>query len=178
MATRFRTIRGVRRQVRETLWFGIPAGRDTMSAASTAVLALSLNAGALALRPFTVVRTLVHMSLKSDQTAAIENYDAAFGAAVVSDQAVAIGITAVPTPMTDLASDLWLFHKILDGSFLFLDATGSTQLNAVPLGGITAESRAMRKVNADQDIVFVTETSTASSGAIMYSAGRMLIKLH
>jgi len=165
------------RQVRETNWIELAAGRDTMAAASTASFVASLNAAALGFRPFTVVRTIMHLSLKSDQTGASENFDAAAGWAVVSDQASAIGITAVPTPMTDLGSDLWLFHKILNGSFLFISGVG-TQSQEVPRGGITVESRAMRKVNSDQDLVFITETSSVSSGAIMYSAARILIKLH
>ena len=178
MARRTRGLVRGGKSVRETLWFGVSEGRATLGAASTAVLTNSLNAAALALRPFTIIRTIMHVSLKSDQTGAIENYDAAIGACVVSDQASAIGVTAVPTPFTDLGSDLFFFHQIIDGSFLFLDATGASQSNVQPAGGMTFESRAMRKVELGQDLIFVMETSTVSSGAIMYSAGRVLIKLH
>ena len=174
---RKRFIRGGR-QVRETSWLFIDPGRNTMAAASTAVLSGSLNAVALALRPFTVVRTILHMSLKSDQTGAAENFDAAAGFAVVSDQAVAIGVTAVPTPMTDLGSDLWFFHQIIDGAFQFVTGVGFDPNGTSPRGGVTVQSRAMRKVAVGEDLIFVVETSANSAGAIMYSAGRMLIKLH
>ncbi len=166
------------RQVRETQWIFLQPGRDVMAASSTAAFVASLNAAALALRPFTVVRTIMHLSLKSDQTGVTEAFDASYGVAVVSDQSVAIGITAIPTPMTDMGSDLWLFHQILDGQFLFISGVGVDPNGVSPPGGITYESRAMRKVSSDQDLVFVTETSAASLGATMYSAGRILIKLH
>jgi len=85
------------RSVRESLWFDGPVFNTNMGAASTAVLVSSLSAAALALRPFTVVRTRGSMFLETDQQAASEFYQAAIGCCVVSDQAVAIGVTAVPT---------------------------------------------------------------------------------
>jgi len=166
------------RQVRETLWLELEPTRTTMAAASTAVVILSMTATELALRPFTVVRTIVHASLQSDQTGATENFDAAIGFAVVSDQASAIGVTAVPTPMTDLDSDLWFFHQILDGAFKFVSGVGVDPQGVVPSGGGNYESRAMRKVNGDQEVTVVTEASAISSGCQLYAAGRMLIKLH
>jgi len=39
--------------------------------------------------------------VRSDQFVATEGYEIAIGMAVVSDQALAIGVTAVPTPFTD-----------------------------------------------------------------------------
>jgi len=172
---RSRIVRGVRR---ETAWLFIASRRVTMAGASTAVFTASLNAAALAARPFTVIRTLLHLSLKSDQVAQTEAFDAAAGMCVISDQASAIGVTAVPTPMTDLGSDLWFFHKILDGEFLFSSGVGFEAQGVVPSGGITVESKAMRKINDDSDLAIVTETSAVSIGAIMYLAGRLLIKLH
>jgi len=43
---------------------------------------------------------------------------------------------------------------------------------------IQFDSKAMRKVNADQDMVIVKETSAISLGAVAMHAGRFLIKLH
>ena len=30
---------------------------------------------------------------------------------MVSDQAVAVGVSAIPTPVTELSSDLWFVHQ-------------------------------------------------------------------
>ncbi len=163
------------RMRRESIWLFQGPFRQGLAAASTAVLGTSLNAAALALRPFTVVRTHLHFQVKSDQTAASEFYQAALGMAVVSDQAVAIGITAVPTPFTDMGSDLWFLHQILQGDFTFLSGVG-----VMEIGGQLkdVDSRAMRKVEDGQDLVGIVETSSLSTGAVAGFAGRQLIKLH
>ncbi len=103
-------------QRRESVWIGISENLDTLSAANVAILSATLNATALALRPFTVVRTRIWMHALSDQTGAPEDYQVALGAAVVSEQASAIGVTAVPTPFTDVASDLWFYYEVIAGA--------------------------------------------------------------
>ena len=156
---------------RETSWLAIDPGVDTVSA--TAILAGSLNAAALAKRPFTVIRTILEVHIGSDQLAADELQLAAVGMAVVSDQAVAIGVTAVPTPVTDLASDLWFLHQTLISSFFFVNASG---IDADGGHHYSIDSRAARKVNDDQDVILVVEGAAIASGASVTSMGRMLIK--
>ncbi len=73
------------RMRRETLWFNGVATSTNLAAANTAALTAELNAAALALRPFTVVRTRVEWSVVSDQRVATEFFDAAMGWAVVTD---------------------------------------------------------------------------------------------
>jgi len=71
----------------------------------------SLATAGLALRPFTVIRSYVSILVVSDQAAAIEKQLGAIGIVVVSEQAFAIGVTAIPTPITDAGSDLFLLHN-------------------------------------------------------------------
>ncbi len=160
--------------VRESRWFEDVPVQSALSAASTAVIQLSLSAEELALRPFTVVRTRGVLFVRSDQQAATETYQAAVGDCVVSEQALAIGVTAVPTPMTDRGSDLWYLFEEVAGIFTFGSAVGFIE------GGRTKyfDSRAMRKVEDGQDLIRVVETSSLSSGVFAYTAGRLLIKLH
>jgi len=146
-----------------------------MAAASTAVLSNSLNAAGLALRPFTVVRARGFAWCRSDQSVASEDFLASFGLCVVSDQAVDIGVTAVPTPEADRSSDLWFQYETLGQGFTFKDATGF-----VSSEGITKDwdSRAMRKVEEGQDMVMVKESASISGGLFLLTAGRLLVKLH
>jgi len=160
---------------RETLWFTDTPTRTTMAAASTAVLVGSLNASALALRPFTVIRTVGYMHVKSDQTAVLEDYNASLGCAIVSDQATAIGVTAVPTPMTDNGSDLWYFYQHAIGSFIFIDGTSFDPVGGV---GMKVESKGARKVQEGEDLVIVAETGSNSSGVVLAKLLRILVKLH
>ena len=166
------------RPVRETVWIGLTETRTVAVGANTATLILSLNAAALALRPFTITRSILHWSVRSDQTAASESWTAGLGIAVVSDQASAVGITAVPSPFTDLASDLWLLHDVIDGRFEFVSGVGFDSNGVSPEGGKTQESKAMRKVEDGQDVVVVLENDSLSLGTQTYVVGRMLVKLH
>jgi len=91
---------------------------------------------------------------------------------VVSDQAVAIGITALPTPVTDNGSDLWYTYE-----WLLANATDLTDL---AVGGVFKEfdSRAMRKVEDGQDLIEVVESGTSTFGLNITTFQRTLIKLH
>ncbi len=160
---------------RQSLWLFLTPTRTTLSAANSAVLSNSLSAAALALRPFTVVRSRGTMHLESDQSAASEFYQCSSGLCVVSSQAVAIGVTAVPTPETDRGSDLFLMYETLESGFELGDATGFQNTTGVRKDW---DSRAMRKVVDDQDLILVSETSVASTGAVVTTSGRILIKLH
>ncbi len=145
-----------------------------ITSASTALAVFSLNAAALALRPFTVVRTRGILFGRSDQTAASENWGGAMGIAVVSDQASAVGITALPTPVTDFGSDLWFMLLQQQGRFDLKSAVGVLESGRT----VDIESKAMRKVDVGQDIVVVIETTSFNLSWSTSLGFRMLIKLH
>ena len=131
----------------------------------------ALNAAALAKRPFTIVRTYLEVMIVSDQQAASEIQFGAIGAAVVSSQVRAAGTASVPTPITDLGSDLFFVHQILIASLVIGDVTGMTDEG----NHYSIDSKAMRKVDGDQDMVIVTEMSSVGSGITLVVGGRMLI---
>ena len=161
-----------RSPTRASIWFDFQPARVALTAAGGTVIA-SLNTAALNLLPFTIIRSRFELFIDSDQAAVDEVQVAGFGIAVVSDQAVVIGVTAIPTPITDMSSDLWFVHKIVYG--------GATPSDAAGRGGnvglaYTVDSKAMRKVVIGQDIVIVGEFSSVGSGLRLTVAGRMLIK--
>ena len=162
------------KSVRETMWIGLTAVEITLAAASSSALILALNAAALALRPFTIVRTRGVFFARSDQVAGLENYGVALGAAVVSDQASAIGVTAVPIPDSDRGSDLFFLYEEIAGTFGFISGSGANEIGHLT----TFDSRAMRKVNDDQDVVFTLQNTAVSLGTLSRISGRILIKLH
>jgi len=163
---------GVRR--RETAWFAGNYLTTSVAAANTAILLTSLNAAALALRPFTVIRTRGQVCIRTDQLAASETQFGGYGMAVVSDQASAIGITAVPTPVTDDGSDLWYLYQSLMAEIRFGDATGFADMSRC----YQVDSRAMRKVEDGQDVIEVVESAGIGAGWVLSSYQRTLIKLH
>jgi len=158
----------VRGPKRQSLWLQFQPSIVTLTATGGTLIA-SLNAAALALRPFTIVRTRFEVFVRSDQVAAVEDQFGGFGVAVVSEQASAAGIASIPTPITDLQSDYWLQHKLM------LAAGSSVNDGRVGFGW-SLDSKAMRKVNNNEDIVIVSEFAAAGDGFFLISGGRMLIK--
>ncbi len=165
-------LRGCRNR-RSTLWSSPGSDQNTLAAANTAVLRTSLTAAGLALRPFTVIRVRGVMLVFSDQEAASETQEVAFGTCVVSDQASAIGVTAVPTPHTDAGSDKWQ---------LIQDVMSHLQVTPVGTGPgsqfVQFDTKAMRKVEEGSDFLTVLESSVVSSGLIVQVFSRQLFKLH
>ena len=147
----------------------------TVHTVTTGTILFSLTAVELALRPFTIVRTRLQVGIISDQAAASEDQVAGLGIAVVSDQANGVGVTAVPLPIDDMESDLWLMHQLLYNTFLFADGTGFQD------GGLhqySIDSKAMRKVDIGQDVVVVAQRGGAGSGLNMFVGGRILVKVN
>ena len=92
----------------------------------------------------------------------------------MQDTALAVGITALPTPEADSSSD-WHVYEWLMGSFTFVDGTGFDRSAGV---AHHFDSKAMRKVDAGQDLVAVVEAAATSSGLNLRTFSRTLIKLH
>jgi len=172
MMTRGRGIQSGQR--RETRWLNLDATVLVLIAAGGTIL-YSLTTEEKALRPFTVIRTRLLVQISSDQLAAGENQIGAIGAAVVSDQAVGAGVTAVPTPINDVESDLWFVHQFL---FSAMDLASAIGFDGNVGRVYSIDSKAMRKVEDGQDVVVVAEFSTQGDGFTLATGGRVLIKLH
>jgi len=175
MARKSGFVRRNNRMVRETLWVPIAPEGNVLPAAGNSTMIYTASAAEDALRPYTIVRTHLQIGILSDQLIATETQLIAIGFCVVSDQASAIGVTAVPTPVTDLGSDAWYLHQFCVNDFSFLDSTGFQD------GGNKVwdvDSKAMRKVEDGFDNVVVIESASISDGVLVTTAGRQLLKLH
>ncbi len=160
---------------RETTWIGGTMVESTYASASAGSIITSLSAGALALRPFTVVRTRGLLAIRSDQFAVTEDYSAAYGECVVSDQASAAGFASVPNPDSDNDSEFWFVMEYLFGHQSVTTDIGrflTMSQHAV------IDSRAMRKVQEGEDLLQVGQATALSLGVILTSFARTLVKLH
>ena len=156
---------------RKSIWLSFAPSEVTLGTGVEAIM-FTLNAAALALRPFTIVRSHLEVMVRSDQSAAVETQICGVGLAVVSTEAVSVGITVVPSPITELGSSLWFVNKLLFGQENSLINLLLPQLIA------SIDSKAMRKVEVGSDIVVVAENQSlgGSGGAIVTLGGRILIK--
>jgi len=159
-------VRGPRRK---SVWIGFTPQLNTFTAAGGTLLG-TLNAAALALRPFTVVRSHVVLMVHSDQTAASEDQVGAFGIEILSDQAVAAGVGSIPTPITEIGTDQWYVHQV----FMASQLAGAIDAKRGEIYQI--DSKAMRKVNIGEDMAIVAELSSQGSGFTLISGGRFLVK--
>ena len=88
--------------------------------------------GALALRPFTILRTRMLIGLKSDQGAATEQQIVSYGKIVVSDDAAAVGLTAFPNP-SGISGDPDAGHHAVASRFLMTSSSGRPSGGTSPL---------------------------------------------
>ena len=82
----------------------------------------------------------------------------------------------MPTPVTDSGSDLFFQFDRIQSSIRFASAVGFAKVS----NEIVIDSKAMRKVNQDEQLVTVGESEAAglTSGFLMLGYMRCLIKLH
>ena len=158
---------------REMVWLDTIVASVTLASPSAVALVTTLNAAALAARPFTVVRSRGFLQVKSDQIAAQETFQVGYGQIVVTDIASAAGVASVPTPEVEVASD-WQTYQWAAGALGFVTGAGIWN------DGIFVEfdSKAMRKVDQGDDLIEVVEASSVSLGATVKIFNRTLIKLH
>jgi len=128
----------------------------------------------LALRPFTIIRSHLQFMFTTDQLAQTETPFGGIGQVVVTDQAQAIGVTAVPDPVTEPDAD-WFVYQPWMVDFHFATASG---FNSSAGSQYTVDSKAMRKVGNNQTFITVGANSNTGDGAIVTGFGRQLIKLH
>ncbi len=137
-------------------WARLITGAATVAGATKVVVATGTlsNAGI----GETVRRTRGWVAVASDQVAATENAHGAFGAVVVSDAAVAIGVTAIPGPITDDDDDGWFVWQPVASRFVFVSGVG---VDGHQYNVYSFDSKAMRRVEEGFQIAFMFETGSA-----------------
>ena len=153
-------------------WISLSLG-STGIAADAAVLLATFNAVALLLRPFTIIRTRLIFNVISDQQAASEAPRGALGMIVVTEDAAAAGVTAIPDAMVDTEAAFFVWQPF-STTFDFISSVG-TQSPADR--EYVIDSKAMRKVGPSEDLAIVIEEVDAV-GVIISLTGWMLVKLH
>ena len=154
------------------LWLGTGGSVATLVSNSNNFL-FTLNAAALLLRPFTIIRSRFTLLFDSDQLAVSENPTGQLGKIVVQEEASAAGVASLPAPIADSDAD-WFVHQGLSMSFLFASSVG---VFGDAGNKYVVDSKAMRKVGTNEQVVTLVELRNAG-GALLNLEGRTLIKLH
>ena len=163
---------------RRTSWSLGPFGTSAISISNGTAL---FPTGAVATQDgLTIVRSRGEVLLMLSATDQLLGGwgEISLGLCIVSENAFAVGITAVPHPSTDIAWDGWLWY--------WTGALRSITTSAVLLGQdlpaqarIVVDSKAMRKIKATDVLVGVIEVGTEAGTATITAEmnTRILLKL-
>ena len=122
-----RLIRSNRRPNRS--WAGfLPATTTSVSAASKVLLG-SFGVVSSGIDE-TILRTVGGIMVVTDTTAASEIQVGAFGMVPITDVALAAGVASIPSPVTNIDDD-WFIYQSFAQKSLFLDATGASYPGSV-----------------------------------------------
>ena len=168
MANRRPFVRGVRGPTRKTQWGGLAdqAYLTVASGGSTLISSTSFAA------PATVVRNRGMVAIKPSSYTADVSPVGAVGMGIVSQEALAVGVSAIPTPFSDADWGGWLMWRSFAYHFESITQAG------VLLGtwNMEIDSKAMRKVEPNEALVFIAESQ---SGAFSIAETvRLLLLLH
>ena len=159
---------------RKTAWELGTGGVTSTQVNATASTILGSGAAA-ALDGLTVVRTRGLLSfILTSTVSAGDGFVGAFGVCVVSENAFGIGITAVPTPITDVAWDGWFIHQFI------AVRSGVATAAATPFlfQQYEIDSKAMRKIKIGDTLVAVLQTTEIGDADMRVSwDSRTLVKL-
>ena len=158
----------VRGKRRTPTWIG-PADQSFISVATGAKVLISSISFA---EPTTVARTRGEVSLHPEVVGADLSIDGAFGECVVSSDALAVGITAIPGPFSDPGWDGWLQWQSFAKRFEFGTAVG---INFDAAWSYQVDSKAMRKIPAESVLVQVAESNAGAFKIAMHT--RVLVLL-
>ncbi len=168
VATRSQAIR------RKTAWITWEFVPVAVTANGVVQLSGGMNASALALLPFTVVRTRGVIHWESDQAAATEDFGGVFSMQRVTAVALGAGIGSVPTPLTEAGDDYFVYEPFYSKVWV--------QTTTVVAGGSTVQrifdSKSMRKLEIGDEISMVIEGMNLPGGMNFGTTGRFLVKLH
>ena len=163
-------------QRRQTAWSIGPAEVDGLNSSSVATL---WSSGVVPLVDgLTIVRLRGIMKLTLlTAGAAGDGFFGACGIGIVTDEAFAAGITAVPGPLTDEGDELWMWHSYFD-----VRSITATIADGVNAAGVVAllpiDSKAMRKIPSGNTVFGITELVESGAATVESQAQcRMLSKL-
>ena len=152
-------------------WSGTVAFGVIAVPAASAVLLGSFSVADTAFDQ-TVLRSVGMIGVQSDQAAASELQLGAFSMAIVTDSALAVGVTAIPDPVTEADDDIWFVYQPFMQALQFADATGFT---AQRMTQYPFDSKAKRKMDAGKSIVLIVANSHATHAFEFMFAVRILV---
>ena len=144
------------RRASEKSWSGITTFETTLAANSQVLVAnFTPSVG-----DDTILRTVGSLYIRSDQLTTSEAQFGALGMAVANEQAVSVGITAVPHPITDIEIDQWFLYVPFCQRFAISGTPADFEPNIYT--EYKFDSKAKRVVQNGRQAVVVLQNSSSS----------------
>ena len=165
-------------QRRKTAWVPGPAstgtgGLQSITASGKVGWGLAVVTTSEAL---TLVRTRGELLMfLSAADAVTSGFHGAIGIAKVTAAAFAVGVTAIPGPVTEDSWDGWLYHRHFA---LIAQNSSPTDGSVISTLRLEIDSKAMRKFQEDEALVAIMEMTEIGVATMRFFANtRMLLKL-
>ncbi len=161
-------------QRRRTGWEEGPGTNSLVNVNSSSVAILG-NTQAAVEDGLTVVRIRGFVELLINQMVAVtDGFTGALGIGIATTAAIGVGVTAVPTPITEVEWEGWLWHQFFSLHATEIDSVNTAQVRQT----FMIDSKAMRKLETQDAIYAAIEvTETGSSNMVVRLGSRMLLKL-
>ena len=164
------------RSRRQTAWGFGPGGTGitTFTASGIKIIGAQLVLASGILET-TIVRLRGQLEIILQTTGGVgQGFRGAFGIGVVTTAAATIGITAVPSPITELDWDGWMYYTMFGvhhGLAAVSDGSGHERIDV--------DTKAMRKFGDEQTLLAVMEVVEIGTADMdVFFDSRMLLKLH
>ena len=162
---------------RKVSWEFGPRSTAFQGISSSSALLLGSGAQVLA-DALTLVRLRGEFAYQLRSAAAeLDGYHGAFGIGVVQEEAFAVGITAVPTPITDADWDGWIYWQPIAAQ-AYTDAEVLNTGGALIGSRRIVDTKSMRKLNLGDVIIAVVEATEIGTAVLhVHFDCRVLLKL-
>ena len=157
---------------RKTVWIGTATASAVTVGAGASVVHSSFVPSALSMLAPTVVRVRGDLLVHPVAFGVDANWSGAYGLCLVSDEALAIGETAIPRAFDDDDWSGWLVHGYFTGHLEFQSSTSELVMPQVQV----IDSKSMRKVGVNESLVWMFENNSSVSVRASLQA-RVLVKL-
>ncbi len=147
----------VRHAKRKTVWVGTATVARIAVASATKVIHSSFAPDDLAMLAPTVARVRGIFNVFPTAFSVDLNWTGALGLCIVSDEAFAAGVASIPGPHNEDDWGGWIVHQYFGGHF-DADVDGNTLCDTM----YTIDSKAMRKVEINETLVWVVQSTTGA----------------
>ncbi len=160
---RFRLQGRPQSQRHRPVWSLGPTGAFSLGASAVSIFATGSQA---LVDELTIIRTrgilVLHLSAVANPN---EGFSGAVGICNVTENAFNAGVGSIPTPITDIAWDGWLWYQFFSLKSVTGVIADGANANAM-VKEYVIDSKAMRKTNGSDIVVGVLETTEAGASTL------------